>query len=94
MQKAVIEAMNHIYRASSPVENLNGRLRRYFSLRHQIGSQYLDLLKFFLNHHVFVRSRHEKRVGQSPAELMMGEKHPHWLEMLGFTRFQRICSEA
>ena len=28
-------------------------------------------------------------VGKSPAELMMGERHPHWLELLGFTRFKQ-----
>jgi hypothetical protein len=30
-----------------------------------------------------------KRKGKSPKELMTGEKHPHWLEMLGLERFQR-----
>ncbi|MGH2416311.1 MAG: hypothetical protein ACRDEA_21990 [Microcystaceae cyanobacterium] len=27
--------------------------------------------------------------GHSPTELMTGAKHPHWLELLGFERFQR-----
>jgi hypothetical protein len=39
-------------RASSLVENLNSRLRTYFSLRRHLGSDYLNLLQFYLNHHV------------------------------------------
>ena len=47
------------------------------------------LLQFFLNHRRFLRSEHPKRVGRSPAELLHGEAHPHWLEMLGYSRFSR-----
>ncbi len=75
--------------ASSLVENLNSRLRNYFFLRRQLGPQYLDLLRFFLNHRTFISSECPERVGKSPAELMTGQKHPHWLEILGFERFQR-----
>jgi hypothetical protein len=35
-----------------------------------------------------MRSRCPERVGKSPAELMTGQEHPHWLELLGFERFQ------
>lgn len=80
------------HRASSLVENLNSRLRSYFFLRRQIGGGYLDLLRFYFNHYRLDRSRRPERVGHSPAELLTGEKHPHWLEMLGFTRFQRPTS--
>jgi hypothetical protein len=86
---AVSEAMATTPRTSSLVENLNSRLRNYFFLRKQLGSGYLDLLRFFLNHRTFMRSRHPERVGKSPAELMMGQEHPHWLELLEFERFQR-----
>src|SRR5262249_12445972 len=37
-------------RASSLVENLNSRLRTYFSLRRHLGADYLELLRFYLNH--------------------------------------------
>ena len=87
--EAVTEAMKQTPRASSLVENLNSRLRNYFFLRRQLGPQYLDLLRFFLNHRTFMRSECPERVGKSPAELMTGQKHPHWLEILGFERFQR-----
>jgi hypothetical protein len=33
-------------RASSVVENLNGRLRTYFGLRRHLGADYFDLLRF------------------------------------------------
>ena len=87
--EAVTEAMRDIPRASSMVENLNSRLRNYFFLRRQLGTPYLELLRFFLNHRTFMRSEHPERVGKSPAQLMTGEAHPHWLELLGFDRFRR-----
>ena len=76
-------------RASSLVENLNSRLRNYFFLRRHIGNDYLELLRFFLNHRRFMRSERPERVGLSPLEIMTGEQQPHWLESLGFERFQR-----
>jgi hypothetical protein len=92
-QTAVRALDAHLHRASSLVENFNGRLRSYFFLRRQLGSRYLDLLRFFFNHHPFQRSQRPKRVGKTPAELLTGQSHPHWLELLGFTRFTR-ASEA
>jgi hypothetical protein len=86
---AVVDVMQHIPRASSLVENLNSRLRNYFFLRRQLGAPYLNLLQFFLNHRRFLRSRRPQRVGKSPKELMTEQSHPHWLELLGFVRFQR-----
>jgi len=86
---AVADAMDETHRSSSLVENLNGRLRNYFFLRRELGQGYLDLLRFFLNHRTFARSERPERVGKSPAELMTGEQHPHWLELLGFERFCR-----
>jgi hypothetical protein len=76
-------------RASSLVENLNSRLRNYFFLRRHLGPGYLTLLQFFLNHRRFVRSARAERVGKSPTELLTGDAHPHWLEMLGYRRFSR-----
>ena len=81
--------MPDIPRASSLVENLNSRLRNYFFLRHHIGNGYLDLLRFYLNHHLFDRSDGDERVGKSPAERLNGQSHDHWLELLGFQRYQR-----
>jgi hypothetical protein len=89
LQHALRAAMADIVRASSLVENLNSRLRNYFFLRRELGNGYLDLLRFFLNHRRFQRSRRFGRAGRSPAELLTGRNHPHWLELLGFQRFRR-----
>lgn len=89
IHQAILAAMAQTPRASSLVENLNSRLRGYFFLRRQIGHGYLDLLRFYLNHRRFPRSDRPERVGKSPAELLTGQTHPHWLELLGYTRFQR-----
>jgi len=85
----MIQAMEETPRSSALVENLNGRLRCYFFLRRQLGQGYLDLLRFFLNHRTYARSERPERVGRSPAELLTGRSHPHWLELLGFERFRR-----
>src|SRR4051795_10546948 len=85
---AVRRAMAGTPRSSSLVENLNSRLRTYFTLRRHLGGSYLDLLRFFLNHRRFVRSRHAERQGKSPRELMTGQGHPHWLTLLGLGPLQ------
>jgi len=89
IETAVIEAMSDVPRASSLVENLNSRLRNYFFLRRHIGNDYLDLLRFFFNHHRYARSDRPERVGKSPAELLSGKAYSHWLELLGFERFRQ-----
>lgn len=89
VMEAVSDALKHTHRASSLVENLNSRLRNYFFFRRNLGDNYLNLLQFFLNSRRFMRSELPERVGKSPTELMTGEEHPHWLELLGFNRFKR-----
>lgn len=86
---AVTQWRKGFHRTSSLVENLNSRLRQYFFLRRHIGGGYLDLLRFYFNHRVYERSLRPERAGHSPAELMTGKRHPHWLEMLGFTLFKK-----
>jgi len=87
--QVVNELRQATVRASSIVENLNSRLRGYFFLRRQLGAEYLSLLQFFLNHRRLERSERPERVGRSPAELLTGQPLPHWLDMLGYSRFQR-----
>ena len=91
IREAVSEIMTSTVRASSLVENLNSRLRNYFFLRRQLGPGYLDLLRFFLNHRRFMRSELPERQGKSPAELLTGKQHDHWLEILGFERFRKAA---
>ncbi len=87
LERAVQQIMAETPRASSIVENLNSRLRNYFFLRRHIGNEYLDLLRFFLNHRRYLRSDQPERIGKSPSELLNGKTHPHWLELLGYQRF-------
>jgi hypothetical protein len=94
LQRAVRAAMDEVTRASSLVENLNSRLRNHFFLRRDLGEGYLDLLRFFINHRRFQRSRRCQRVGRSPAELLTGQSQAHWLELLGFQRFDRAACTA
>ena len=89
LSEAVEELSAGVVRASSLVENVNSRLRNYFFLRRQLGPDYLQLLRFYLNHRRFARSEQAYRVGKSPAEVLNGERHPHWLELLGHKRFAR-----
>lgn len=89
VREAVAGVRRRVVRASSVVENLNSRLRNYFFLRKQVGPEYLGLLQFFLNHRRFLRSERPEREGKSPAEVLRGEGHGHWLELLGYTRFKR-----
>jgi hypothetical protein len=89
VQLAVAALAEETVRASSLVENVNSRLRCYFFLRRHLGSDYLALLQFYLNHRRLERSDRPDRVGKTPAELLTGQTHPHWLEMLGYTRFTR-----
>src|SRR5207253_9852768 len=91
LQQAVLAVLHKTVRASSVIENLNSRLRNYFTLRRHLGRYYLALLQFFLNHRKLQRSDRPEREGKTPAELLTGEAHPHWLEMLGYTRFARAC---
>jgi hypothetical protein len=86
IEQAVRGLSKQVVRASSIIENINSRLRSYFFLRRELGSGYLELLQFFLNHRRFLRSEHPERVNKSPAELLTGQPHPHWLEMLGYSR--------
>jgi hypothetical protein len=91
LSAAVEEMADRVVRASSLVENVNSRLRNYFFLRRHQGADYLVLLQFYLNHRRFLRSEHPERVGKSPAELLSGQAHSHWLEMLGYQRFRRAA---
>jgi len=91
LSQLVAQLRAGVVRASSVVENVNSRLRGYFFLRRQVGGDYLELLRFFLNHRRFLRSEHPERVGKSPAELLSGQEQAHWLELLGYQRFRRAA---
>jgi len=89
LRAEVEKVAGDVVRASSVMENYNSRLRNYFFSREEVGSGYLDLLRFFLDHRRFMRSEHASRVGKGPAELLSRQAHAHWLELLGYERFSQ-----
>lgn len=91
IEKQVIDIMDKTERTSSMIENLNGRVRKCIRNRIEIGHGYLDLLRFYMNHKPFVRSARTERKGRTPAEILSGKPHPHWLDLLGFKRFKRTA---
>jgi hypothetical protein len=91
VESLVDKVLDDTVRANSLVENINSRLRTYFTLRRELGNEYLEFLQFFLNHRRFMRSEYKKRVGKSPTELLTNESHKHWLEMLGFELFKQAA---
>lgn len=91
IESLVDEVLKKTCRANSLVENVNSRLRTYFTLRRELGNEYLHFLQFFLNHRRFIRSGCEERIGKSPTELLTGTTHKHWLAMLGFDQFKKAA---
>jgi hypothetical protein len=83
LRTALAAVVRGTVRASSLVENFNSRLRNYFFLRRQVGPDYLHLLRFYLNHRPYPRSDRPERTGHSPRELLTGQSHAPWLELLG-----------
>jgi len=88
----VLAALDSTEKTSSMVENINGRIKAYLHNRKECNQQFLNLLRFYLNHVPFRRSVRPSRINKSPTEILTGKKHPHWLEMLGYTRFKRIAA--
>ena len=91
IENAVIAAIASTTTSSSMIENFNSRLSGYFFLRKGTDNEYLGLLQFYLNHNSFVRSERSFRKGKSPVNILTGEDHLHWLEMLGYTLFKQAA---
>jgi len=88
----VAQIIKNTTRSSSLVENLNSRIRPFCNLRKQMGNNFSELLKFFLNHNSLSCSRKKERKNKTPAEILNKKSHPHWLEMLGFDRILPVLS--
>lgn len=78
----MVSIMAGVKRASSMVENLNGRLRRYMNLKRIIPEKFLTLLKVYFNTKQYRRSRKKEREGKSPLELLTGQKHPDFYDIV------------
>lgn len=91
IEDAVLNALDTTERSSSMIENFHSRISPYFFLRREIGNNYLELLRFYLNHVPFQHSEREERLHKSPAEILTGKPHIDWLEMLGYQRFKQAA---
>lgn len=76
--------LNEIKKASSLVENLNGKIRNYINIKRVIPTRFFVLLKVFFNTRRYKRSRIDERVGKSPLELLTGKPQPEFLDALGY----------
>ena len=83
--------MNEIEKASSVVENLNGRVRRFLRNHIHVSQEILELFRFIINSSVFERSRCAHRHGKSPSEVLHDKPHQHWLELLGYKLFKQAA---
>ena len=91
IEQTVVAIMDEVEKASSVVENLNGRIRKFLINHVHVSQELLDLLRFVMNHTEFSRSRCEHREGKSPAQVMNDAQHPHWLELLGYDLFKKAA---
>jgi len=71
-------------KASSLVENLNGRIRNFIEVKRVIPAQFFVLLKVYFNTRRYKRSRCKERIGKSPLELLTGTPQPDFLEAIGY----------
>ena len=76
------ELLRHTYRASSPDENVNGRLRVFMNARRGVPSWQFPLYQMFLNMKKAKRSRRPERIGTSALERLTGQSHPNFLDAL------------
>ena len=89
--QAIAQIVKTTIRTSSCVENYNSRIRPYFVLRKSVDQPFLNRLRFYLNHSLFLDSSIPERRGKTPSELLQNKKHPCWLEMLGYSMFKRTA---
>ena len=76
--------MSKIKKASSLVENLNGRIRVFIEVKRVIPTNFFALLKVYFNTRKYKRSRCKERIGKTPLELLTGTPHSTFFELLGF----------
>jgi len=83
--------LSEVKKASSIVENLNGRIRAYINIKRIVPTRFFVLLKVFFNTKRYRRSRVKERVGKSPLELMTGKPQPEFLEALGYNEDSKVA---
>ena len=70
------------YRASSDIENVNGRIRVHMNAERHIPDKQFSLLKMMLNTKKCHRSRRPERIGTSALDRLTGQNTPDFLDAL------------
>ncbi len=83
-QNAFDSVLSRTKKASSLVENLNGRIRSFIEVKRTIPTRFLVLLKVYFNTRPYLRSRCSERLHKSPLELLMNSPQPDFFEAIGF----------
>ena len=81
-KEALNERIHSTYRASSPIENVNGRLRVFMNVQREIPDAQFPLLKMMLNTKKCHRSRKPERIGSSALDRLTGLDTPDFLDAL------------
>ena len=81
--RAALEEMLYTTRrASSTIENLNGRLRCFMNLKREIPARFFSLIKVFFNTKKQHRSRCPDRCETSAVERLCGKPYPEFLDLV------------
>ena len=81
-REALEKMLLSTHRASSMIENLNGRLRCFMDLKREIPEQFLILVKVFFNTKKQMRSRHDEWKGTSALDRLTGKQTPEFLDIV------------
>ena len=76
------QAVSKTYRASSAIENVNGRVRVFVNAKREIPADQFPLLKMMMNMKKCHRSRKPERIGSSALERLTGQDMPDFLDAL------------
>lgn len=75
--------ISNTYRASSMIENVNGRIRDYIDCKRTVPPLFFSLIQLYLNTKKYRRSEVPERRGKSPLELLTGKSHDSFYQILG-----------
>ena len=79
---ALNEILQETYRASSMIENVNGRLRAFINLKREVPDYCLLLIKVFFNTKKATRSRNKQWIKTSAVDRLTGISNPEFLDIV------------
>ena len=81
-REALDETIRSTHRASSMIENVNGRLRCFMDLKRDVPNGFLILIKVFVNTKKPARNRNKSWNGTSAVERLTHDKYPEFLDIV------------